>query len=332
MKQLVKLVFVIQLIALFTALNLAAGGADISFEKTSTDFGTVQGGTILKYTFKYKNTGDEELVITKIQAPCGCTAVQTTQGTVKPGQWGEIQAQVNTSGYRGKIEKYIYVDTNVSHMPRVTLTMDAVVIYDIDIMPSEFIPFYNVKAGETLSKEVKITNSTKSPLTLSAPVLTSLTPKVFSVNLEEVKKGVEYKLKVTFKAPEGPGNYQGDIKIATNSKNKPELTLPISAYVLEEVYISPRSVIITRKDSNMPRSRILSIMNSGKTELKINGVEIDTPYLAYQLEPIPGTNDYNLTISVKKDAPKSVLRGEIKIKTNNPRVPVITAMYYIGEE
>jgi hypothetical protein len=332
MKQLFKLAFILQLIVFFAALNLAAAGADISFEKTSTDFGTVQGGTVLKYTFKYKNTGDEELSITKIQTPCGCTAVQTTQGTVKPGQWGEIQAQVNTSGFRGKIEKYIYVDTNVSHMPRITLTMNAFVIYDIDIMPSEFIPFYNVKAGETLSKEVKITNSTKSPLTLSAPILTSGTPKLFNINLEEVKKGIEYKLKVTFNAPEGPGNYQGEIKIATNSKNRPELALPISAYVLEEVYISPRSIIIMRKDANMPRSRILSIMSAGKTELKITGVEIDTPYLAYQLDPIPGTTDYNLTVSVKKDAPKSVLRGEIKIKTNNPKVPLLTAMYYIGEE
>jgi len=332
MKQLLKLAFIIQLIVFFAALNLAAVGADISFEKTSTDFGTVQGGTVLKYTFKYKNTGDEELVITKIQTPCGCTAVQTSKGTVKSGEWGEIQAQVNTSGFRGKIEKYIYVDTNVSHMPRVTLTMNAFVIYDIDIMPSEFIPFYNVKTGETLSKEVTITSSTKSPLALSAPVLTSQTPKLFSINLEEVRKSIEYKLKVTFNAPDGSGNYQGEIKIATNSKNRPELVLPISAYVLEEIYISPRSVIITRKDSNMPRSRILSIMNTGKKELKISGVEIDTPHLAYQLEPIPGTTDYNLTVNVKKDAPKSVLRGEIKIKTNNPKVPLLKVSYYIGEE
>jgi len=332
MKQFLKLVSIIQLIAFFTALNLAAAGADIAFEKTTTDFGTVQGGTVLKYTFKYKNTGDEELVIAKIQAPCGCTAVQTSKGTIKPGEWGEIQAQINTSGFRGKIEKYIYVDTNVGHMPRVTLTVNAFVIYDIDILPSEFIPFYNVKAGETQSKEVTITSSTKTPLTLSAPELTSATPKLFSISLEEVKKGIEYKLKVTFNAPEGTGNYQGEIKMTTNSKNKPELALPISAYVLEEVYISPRSVIITRKDANMPRSRILSIMNAGKTELKISGVEIDTPYLAYQLQPIPGTTDYNLTISIKKDAPKSVLRGEIKIKTNNPKVPLLKVSYYIGEE
>lgn len=314
------------------ALTISAAGPDISFEKTTVDFGTVQGGTILKYTFKYKNTGDQPLTITKIQAPCGCTAVQKTEGSVPPGQWGELQAQVNTQGFRSKIEKYIYVDTNVAHMPRVTLVMNAVVVYDIDIMPSEFIPFYNVKSGESVTKEVKIVNSTKNPLTLSKPVLEGTDIKLFTVNLEEIRKGMEYKVKVSFKAPDKSGNFAGEIIMTTNSKNKPEIRLPISAYVMEEVYFSPKSVIISRKDPKMPRSRILSIMNAGKTELKIEDVNIDSPYLTYKLDAVPGTSDYSLMITVKNDAPKTVLRGEIKVKTNNPKVPLLSAVYYISEE
>lgn len=333
MKKYITFVFIVQLIMFFSISTLAASGADIAFEKTTTDFGTVQGGTILKYTFKYKNTGDQDLVITKLDAPCGCTAVQTSKGNVKPGQWGEIQAQVNTAGFRGKIEKYIYVDSNVGHMPRVTLTINAFVIYDIDIRPSEFIPFYNVKIGTSQTREVTITSNIPAPLSLSEPKLTSQTPKVFDFSLGEVKKGSEYKLKVTFKAPAEPGNYMGEIKIATNNKNKPEISLPLSAFVLDEVYMSPKSIIITRKnDSTAPLVRILSIYNGGKSELKITGIEVDSPYLAYDLQPIAGTSDYNLTVSVKKDAPKTVLRGEIKIKTNNEKVPLLKAMYYISEE
>jgi hypothetical protein len=332
MKSLFRLFFLLCLFITFLSFYAAAAGPDISFEKTTVDFGTVQGGTVLKYTFKYKNTGDQPLIITKIQAPCGCTAVQKTEGAVPPGQWGELQAQVNTQGFRAKIEKYIYVDTNVSHMPRITLVMNAVIIYDIDIMPSEFIPFYNVKSGETVTKEVKIINSTKTPLTLSKPILEGADAKMFTVSLEEIKNGMEYKVKVTFTAPDKTGNFGGDIKIATNSKNKPEITLPLSAYVLEEVYLSPKSIIISRKDPKMPRTRVLGIMNAGKSELKIEGVEIDSPHLTYKLDAVPGTSDYNLTVTVKKDAPKAVLRGEIKVKTNNPKVPVLTALYYISEE
>ena len=314
------------------SLNIAAVGPDISFEKTTVDFGTVQGGTILKYTFKYKNTGDQPLVITKLQAPCGCTAVQKTAGSVPPGEWGEIQAQINTQGFRNKIEKYIYVDTNVSHMPRITLVVNAVVIYDLDIVPSEFIPFYNVKSKQVVTKEVKIVNSTSNPITLSKPVIKGVDSKLFTVSVEELKKGMEYKVKVNFTAPEKSGNYGGEISIGTDNKNKPEINLPLSAYVMEDVYLTPKSIIISRKDPKMPRTRILSIMNGTKNDLKILGVELDSEFLTYKLDPIKGTSDYNLTVTVKNDAPKTVLRGEIKIKTDNPKVPILSAIYYISEE
>jgi hypothetical protein len=42
MKKYITFVFIVQLIVFFSVSILAASGADIAFEKTTTDFGTVQ--------------------------------------------------------------------------------------------------------------------------------------------------------------------------------------------------------------------------------------------------------------------------------------------------
>lgn len=68
---------------------LAQGTADITFEKTSHNFGAFsESNPKVTCTFKFKNTGDGPLVIHQAIASCGCTVPQYPKEPIKPGESG----------------------------------------------------------------------------------------------------------------------------------------------------------------------------------------------------------------------------------------------------
>jgi hypothetical protein len=85
----------------------------ITFETTTHEFGDVKetGGPIT-YDFKFKNTGDQPIIISNVQASCGCTTPDWTKTPVAPGQSGSIKAQYNPLGRPGAFNKSMTVTSN----------------------------------------------------------------------------------------------------------------------------------------------------------------------------------------------------------------------------
>ena len=58
----------------------ALAQAELTFEKTSHDFGTFsEDDPVVTTTFKFKNSGDTPLVIHQAIASCGCTVPEYTK-------------------------------------------------------------------------------------------------------------------------------------------------------------------------------------------------------------------------------------------------------------
>ena len=53
--------------------QIAGELAEMTFESTEYDFGSVNEGEVVDYTFKFTNTGKTPLLISKATASCGCT-------------------------------------------------------------------------------------------------------------------------------------------------------------------------------------------------------------------------------------------------------------------
>jgi hypothetical protein len=81
----------------------------IEFEKDKFDFGSVQEGTKLEYTFNFKNTGGSDLEIGEIQTSCGCTVASISSKTIKPGESGNIKVVFDTTNKSGKTTRTISV-------------------------------------------------------------------------------------------------------------------------------------------------------------------------------------------------------------------------------
>ncbi|MDR2917595.1 MAG: DUF1573 domain-containing protein [Tannerella sp.] len=81
--------------------------------ETSHNFGSIgENDGYAEHFFKFKNTGNAPLSITRVQASCGCTKPEWTQTPVEPGQEGVIIITFNPKGRIGNFNKSATVYTN----------------------------------------------------------------------------------------------------------------------------------------------------------------------------------------------------------------------------
>ena len=87
---------------ILTWMCIVVAYSQITFEKTVHDFGVFDEGKIVEYTFKFKNTGDKPVWLTRVKPSCGCTTPQWTRDTIPPGGSGSILVKYNSQGRPGK--------------------------------------------------------------------------------------------------------------------------------------------------------------------------------------------------------------------------------------
>lgn len=82
-------------------------------DSTFRDFGKVKEGEVLEVSFRFKNTGDKNLVISDVRPGCGCTDGQKPEEPIAPGKEGVIKAKFNSKGQHiGENRKNITVTAN----------------------------------------------------------------------------------------------------------------------------------------------------------------------------------------------------------------------------
>jgi hypothetical protein len=84
----------------------------VSFERTDHDFGTINEGQKVSYTYKLKNTGQAPLIIQNAQPSCGCTVPEWTREPIPVGGTGFVKAEFDSNGKQGVQNKTITVTAN----------------------------------------------------------------------------------------------------------------------------------------------------------------------------------------------------------------------------
>ncbi|MBY0425733.1 MAG: DUF1573 domain-containing protein, partial [Cytophagales bacterium] len=87
-------------------------GSEITFSEKKHEFGDIVEGSSVSYTFKFKNTGNQPLVVNNVLTQCGCTAPEWPQDPIAPGKSGEIKIKFNSTGKMGMQNKTATVMSN----------------------------------------------------------------------------------------------------------------------------------------------------------------------------------------------------------------------------
>ena len=85
---------------------------EIEFEEKEKDFGNVVQGEKVVAKFKYKNVGENSLLIKSAQASCGCTRPKFSREPLQPGGEGEIEVVFDSSGRSNKQYKTVKLECN----------------------------------------------------------------------------------------------------------------------------------------------------------------------------------------------------------------------------
>jgi hypothetical protein len=82
------------------------------FSKVEHDFGTINEGQSVEYTYEVKNTGQAPLLIQDAKPSCGCTVPDWSKDPIPPGKSGFVKAKFDSSGKPGIQNKTITVTAN----------------------------------------------------------------------------------------------------------------------------------------------------------------------------------------------------------------------------
>ena len=85
------------------------------FDALEHDFGTIIEGERVVCYFDYVNGGGRELVITSVEATCGCTTPGWSREPLKSGESESLELIFDASGRSGAQRKVVTVQSNASN-------------------------------------------------------------------------------------------------------------------------------------------------------------------------------------------------------------------------
>tara|TARA_B110000003_G_scaffold209487_1_gene208401 strand:+ start:17648 stop:18076 length:429 start_codon:yes stop_codon:yes gene_type:complete len=71
------------------------------FVTETIDYGKISQGAEGKRKFEFTNTGKSPLIISRVQASCGCTVPKKPEEPIMPGENGEIEVSYDTKRIGG---------------------------------------------------------------------------------------------------------------------------------------------------------------------------------------------------------------------------------------
>ena len=84
----------------------------IAFDTKEHDFGKINQGDKVSYDFKFKNSGEADLLISDARGSCGCTVPEYPKTAIKPGETSKIKVSFNSTGKHGENTKTVTLVCN----------------------------------------------------------------------------------------------------------------------------------------------------------------------------------------------------------------------------
>jgi len=107
-----KIISVILLSTLIFNSNAQVRTAKITFKNLIHDFGTIkEADGKVHHKFEFTNSGQVPLIITNVEASCGCTTPSWTKTPVLPNKTGFVDAEFDPANYQN-FDKSITVHSN----------------------------------------------------------------------------------------------------------------------------------------------------------------------------------------------------------------------------
>jgi len=207
--------------------------AVLVFDVKAHEFGKIneEDGKVT-HVFNFTNKGNSPLVVSRVQASCGCTTPTWTKEPIEPGKRGSITVTFNPSGRPGSFSKSITVYSNATDEQEVLTIHGEVmpkasgenatfpVLMGMLRLKSKVVQMNNVDKGKSQVKELDIKNTSNVPLKATIDNLPFYLTA--TVTPETLKPNEEGKVTFTFNSTKCSqwGPISDDVYVLLNGQKK----------------------------------------------------------------------------------------------------------------
>lgn len=103
------------------------------------DFGTITNATTLTHQFKLSNTGNDDLVISRVRGSCGCSRAAVKEKRIPPGSTTRVEVVLDLKGRLGRERITIYVFSNDPGTPYLALRLQGKLVRDVEVQPDSVV-------------------------------------------------------------------------------------------------------------------------------------------------------------------------------------------------
>ena len=98
-----------------------------TFKTETHDFGKINEGEKVSYSFEFTNSGSADLLISNASGSCGCTVPEYSKEPVRPGRSGIIHVIFDSTGKDGHQNKTVTITANtIPNSKVITITGEVV--------------------------------------------------------------------------------------------------------------------------------------------------------------------------------------------------------------
>jgi len=265
-----------------------SGKPRLVLSTTEWDFGTKWYGEECSTEITLRNAGAAPLRINRVTSSCGCTVAKPTRAprwdglVLKPGEEEVMRLSYNTKKVRAKVSQVVTIQSNDPDAPTIRIQVKGSIKHALKMTPSQRIIFTNLDSEAVETREMTLTSNLDEPIHLKlAPV-----PKDarFDVKLETVEEGKTYKLVATTKPPLKRGGNALNVVLETDVERFPKITIPINAYVVPRVRVSPIALYVPRA-SKTEITRFVRVQYQTKHPIKVTDVQVGDESVKAELMP-----------------------------------------------
>ena len=106
-------ILILLTVGISVMITTVVAGPSIEILEDSFNFGRAAQHAVLSHRFRIANTGDETLIITKVDPGCGCTKTPLADSSLAPGEETILELFFSTKSFRGIVSKKAIIQTNI---------------------------------------------------------------------------------------------------------------------------------------------------------------------------------------------------------------------------
>lgn len=273
--------------------------------ETEWDFGLVKPNEKPVKVITIKNEGDEDLLIERVRASCGCVKVSLSTKRISSGKSADLTITFDTTGYDGKVSKDIFITSNDFQEPEKRFRVSVEVEHQsnpiFNLSPTEW-NLSLISEGDKPTLSLMIENTGDKDLVLDKIEVYAHISYNVTLPLTVLPQGKQEIILTYDASGHELGEVREAIRFLSNDPKKKTISLTIRGFIKEKenpiISIWPTGLELNLKTASQEGAIEKFVLeNLSEKKVKIISVTSSADFLA------PLRSEFNLNSKGKEELP-----------------------------